>query len=160
MCIRDRFNAAGVPADVVALVPGVVDTCRECRAWQRGGPDITPSVELTTKQNEQVEADILLYRDYMIWHMSDRADRWHAATPITGKDTATLCAAISRTWIQVFGPFRVLVVDGETGLKSAAAGEYFARHGITVRLRAPGQHAQMIERRGAILRHALHCIEE
>ena len=38
--------------------------------------------------------------------------------------------------------------------------EFLARKGISVRTRAPGQHARMIERRGAITRHAMHCIEE
>ena len=34
------------------------------------------------------------------------------------------------------------------------------RLGITVRTRAPEQHARIIERRGALLRHAMHCSEE
>ena len=38
--------------------------------------------------------------------------------------------------------------------------QYLARHSIILRPRAPGQHARMIERRGAILRHAMHCTEE
>ena len=34
------------------------------------------------------------------------------------------------------------------------------RYGTEIRPRAPGQHARMIERRGAILRHSLHTAEE
>ena len=74
------LEAAGAPRCVIDMVPDVVDTCRECRAWQRVGHEPNPSIELTTKQNEQVEGDILFYQTHMIWHMVDRADRWHAAT--------------------------------------------------------------------------------
>ena len=52
-------------------------------------------------------------------------------------------------------------MDGERGLTIAAeAQDFFRTQGIQVRPRAPGQHARYIERRGAILRHAMHCIEE
>eukprot|EP00973_Karenia_brevis_P059960 8344054-Karenia_brevis.AAC.1 len=71
-------NAAGVPSAVVAKIPGIIDTCRECRAWATPRADPTPTVELTTKQNDVVEADILFYKKVFIWHMLDRADRWHA----------------------------------------------------------------------------------
>ena len=57
-------------------------------------------------------------------------------------------------------PFKVLVVAGEKGLLGAEAKPFFDRHGIVVRPRAPDQHAWMIERRGAVLRHALHCIQD
>ena len=76
------------------------------------------------------------------------------------KTTETLCAAITTCWFQTFGPFKCLVVDGESGIFSTGAEEYFRRHGIVVRQRAPGQHARIVERRGSILRHAMHCIEE
>ena len=97
--------AAGVPGSVIQHVPEIIDTCRECRMWQPQGPDPTPTVEIATKQNEQVEGDILFYKDYKIWHMIDRADRWHAAMCIPGNSGPILCDAITRTWIQIFGPF-------------------------------------------------------
>ena len=155
------LHAAGVPREVLQRIPAIVDTCRECRAWQRPGPDVTPSVDLVMQQNEQVEGDLLFYKDYIVWHMVDRADRWHAATVVPDKSAPTLCAAIMTTWIQIFGPFRFLVIDGERGLTIAEeAKDFFKTHGIQVRERAPGQHARYVERRGAILRHALHCAEE
>ena len=92
--------------------------------------------------------------------MIDRADRWHAACQVPNKTTQTLCDAISTIWLQVFGPFKILVVDGERGLFSGEATHWFQTQGITVRQRAVGQHARIVERRGAILRHAMHCIEE
>jgi Fe-S oxidoreductase len=71
------LTAAGVPQQVIDQVPDVVETCRECRACTKPGPSPTPVVDLIVKQNEQVEADILFYKQYQIWHMLDRSDRWH-----------------------------------------------------------------------------------
>ena len=161
------LRAAGCPKSVTDKVADIVDTCRECRAWQSHGPQPTPSVELCTKPDEEVEGDILFYKQYPIWHMIDRADRWHAAELLANsidevgfKTTERLCAAIQRCWLQTLGPFKYLIVDGESGLSSPLAKPFFDRQGITVRTRAPAQHARMIERRGAVLRHSMHTAEE
>jgi hypothetical protein len=95
------LGAAGVPQDVIAMNPSVVDTCRECRAWQKAGLEPSPSVELATQQNDYVEADLMFYKQYLVWHMIDRADRWHAAKEISNKQTATLCEAIDTTWVTI-----------------------------------------------------------
>ena len=142
------------------MVPSVIDACRECRAWQKPEHEITPTVELVIRQNEFVEGDILFYKQHMAWHMLDRADRWHASTVITSKSGPSLCRAIDLTWVTVFGPFLYLVIDGEKGLITKESEDYLKSRGITYRPRAPGQHARMIERRGAVLRHSLHCMEE
>ena len=153
------LHHAGVPAEVIRLVPDIVSTCRECRAWAAPGPAPTPAIELTTKQNDQVEADLMFYKDLIVFHMIDRADRWHAGQLVSGKTWEILTEAIDTTWIQIFGPFTTLITDGETSLASGEADAYFKRRGIQHRVRAPQQHARMIERRGALLRHAMHCAE-
>ena len=71
-----------------------------------------------------------------------------------------MCDAVDTTWVAIFGPFKFLVIDGEKGIMSKDGVEYLRRKGITVRPRAPGQHARTVERRGAILRHAMHTAEE
>ena len=125
-----------------------------------------PSVELTTKPNEQVEGDILFYKRHAIWHMVDRCDRWHAAEEIPTKEFASIRRAIENCWIKIYGAPKYLVVDGEGaiahagGEPTAEAAEFLKHHGITPRIRAPDQHARMIERRGAILRHSMHTTEE
>ena len=53
---------------------------------------------------------------FSIWHMVNRADRWHAGKAITGKSSETLQEAIEKTWLQVFGPFQKLIIDGERGI--------------------------------------------
>ena len=70
-----------------------------------------------------------------------------------------LCDAIETCWLQVFGPFKYLVIDGEQDMSQSGT-DYHKRKGILVKPRAPGQHAQIVERRGALLRHAMHCTEE
>ena len=92
--------------------------------------------------------------------MLDRADRWHAGNEITSKNTTTLCEAIDTTWYQNWGPFKHLVIDGEKGMESAEAKAFLSRKGIKIDVRAVGQHARMIERRGAVLRHTMHTTED
>ena len=52
------------------------------------------------------------------------------------------------------------MTDSESGILSAETVAHLKRQGTDVRPRAPGQHAQIAERRGAILRNAMHLIEE
>ena len=153
------LTAAGIPQRALDMIPDVVDTCRECRAWQKTDPDVTPTLELATKRNDKVEADILFYRDYLIWHMIDRADRWHAAIVVENKETLTLVQAVMTAWYSIYGPFNTLVIDGELGINGKEGTDRLKSLGIGIHTRAPGQHARMIERRGAILRHAMHTSE-
>ena len=107
------LTAAKVAPAVISAAPGIIDTCRECRAWKAPAPDVTPSVEMAVRQNEFVEADIMFYKQFMVFHMIDRADRFHATRVIESKTATALCKAIDLTWITIFGNFEYLVIDGE-----------------------------------------------
>ena len=141
------------------MVPEVIHTYRECRVWAAPGPAVTPSVELPTKQNEFVECDIMFYKTNMIWHMIDRADRWHRAMLIERKTAEALCDAIDTLWISIHGPFKYLIIDRESGIDSEYTKTFLKRKGIQIRPRAVGQHAQYVERRGQIIRQTMHRIE-
>ena len=65
------------------------------------------------KQDTNIEADILFYKEFLIWHMLDQADRWHAATLVTSKSADSLLEALHTCWLQIFGPFKCLITDGE-----------------------------------------------
>ena len=52
-----------------------------------------------------------------------------------------------------------LICDGELGLMSPSAQSHLRSLGVEPKLRAPGQHARFIERRGALLRLSMQCIE-
>ena len=154
------LGAAGIPNEILNKIAAIIDTCRECRVWKRPAHDPTQAVELTTRQNEVVECDIMFYKGHMAFHMVDRADRFQTATEVTSKTAESLCEAIDTCWTSMFGPMKVLVVDGEKGIDSEECKASLKRKGIDLRVRAPGQHAQMVERRGAILRHTMHCAEQ
>ena len=154
------FKSANLPQTVIDLVPDVINTCRECRRWALPGNRPVPAIAMALKQNEQVEADVLYYRRLRIWHMVDRADRWHAALIVPDLTKETLQSAVFTTWVQIFGPFQLLIIDGESAINCPDTIAALKRQGILVRTRAPEQHAHMIERRGAILRKTLHLTED
>ena len=97
----------------------------------------------------------------MIFHCVDRASRWHAAQVVTGKHDNVLWEALMAIWIGIHGPMQTLVVDGERGI---AKRNYFhtelKARGIKLKERAPRQHARYIERRGALVKHAMRVMEE
>ena len=151
------LKAGGIDEATLSWIPDVIDTCRACRAWQpqRSSPQTT--IDLPCKQNEKLEADILFYETWMIWHMIDKADRWHNGVQVLGKSSPELQEAIATTWLQLFGPFKFLIIDGEKGISSKETIAFLKSFGCQLEERARGQHARMIERRGALLRHSLHC---
>ena len=59
------LRAAGVPGSVLQHIPHIINTCRECRVWVSPGPSVTPSIHIVTSINDEVEADILFYKQYM-----------------------------------------------------------------------------------------------
>ena len=152
------LKAAGIKPSIIALVPRIIDTCRQCRAYQRPGPHPKTTTTLATDINEIVEADIMFYNDFMIWHMVDRADRWQAGVILPSKNAQDVINAIETCWCSLWGPPKRLVADGERALISQEVTEYLARKGITYTPKAPHQHAQIAERRGQILRAQMHVI--
>ena len=84
----------------------------------------------------------------------------HNGQETASKRDSTLLAAIGRSWIQLFGAMESFIVDGEGGMTSPYSVEEIKRRGVQVDMRARRQRARFIERRGAMLRHALHAAEE
>lgn len=115
---------------------------------------------MSTKFNEHVEMDLMFYKSYVICHFIDRASRWHAAVVVSDKEDVTLLEAMT-CWVSHHGPMSELIIDGEGGVTQSTwfQNELKAR-GIKLNVRAPSQRARYIERRGALLRHGLHVIEE
>jgi hypothetical protein len=101
----------------------------------------------------------MYYKIWNIWHMIDKADRWYNGVEVKGKTSTELQEAVSTTWLQIFEPFKNLIIDGEKGISSKETLAFLKSFGCELLERAKGQHARMIERRGAILRHTMHCIE-
>jgi hypothetical protein len=151
------LDRVGVPQRVLDLIPEIVQTCQVCRTWAKPGPDHACSVEIPDKFNEQVECDLLFIEKHIIFHMMDRCTRWHAARLIPDKTEGTLMKAIDELWVSIHGSPKELITDGETGIvASEATNQYLHRKGIKLHQRAKDQHARYIERRGALLRDAIH----
>ena len=79
----ERFlKRVGVSDSVLKLIPEVVDSCPVCRQWVKPGPHNVCSLEMADTFNAQVEADLLFYKRFIIFHMICRCTRWHAAKVI------------------------------------------------------------------------------
>ena len=111
--MENILKAGGVDERTISWIPDIIDTCRACRPWQPHKDSPQTTIDLPCKQNEKIEADIMYYKQWHIWHMIDKADRWHNGVEVKGKTSPELQDAISTTWLQIFGPFKYLIIDGE-----------------------------------------------
>ena len=153
------LTTAGVKKEVIDMIPSIVETCVACRAWTRALPDAQTSVELADSFNAQVECDLEFYKKQIIFNLVDRCTRWHHTKHVEGKTEGDCIGAVD-SWVSIFGPMKELVVDGETAITQGTAFKAYAnRKGIEIKERAPGQHARIVERRGALLRDALHRMD-
>ena len=155
------LRAAGSPKEVLELIPSIVDTCRICRTWARPTDSIA-SGRLVTAFNHEVEADIVFVRyrgeQKQFLHLVDRAVKWCATCEILEKTTEVLLDAIDTAWVSIFGPMKVLTVDGELGLDNESSTWYFQVRGIEKRTTAVNQHPRIADRRVQILRGSIHKI--
>jgi hypothetical protein len=157
--MRNILQAAGVDEARLTLIKSIIDTCRECRAWQKRGNVITPTVEITTKFREAGETDLFFYKRFIGFHVIDRAIRLSDGCQVPDKLSHTLVEAYRTSWVQREGPFQVLYSDGEMGFNNPESIAELKRMGTTLRVRAPLQHARLAESRQAMLRHVMHMIE-
>ena len=159
--MTEVLKHAGIPTNILSEIPNIINTCRECRAWQSKPRDTIPSITLATHFNEIVEWDLLFYQHFIVNHEIDRCTRFHASCEVQSKGEDELLDAIATTWMTNHGPPKTFVIDGETSLSQGEKSkQYFQRIGTQLHVRAPNQHARFIERRGAILRHCMHVMEE
>ena len=103
--MRQILQAAGVDQVRLNMIKGVVDTCRDCRAWQRPGNTVLPSTTISTKFCEHGEVDLMFYKRKVVFHIIDRAIRYAEGMEIPDKTEASLLAAYTSTWFQRHGPF-------------------------------------------------------
>eukprot|EP00959_Pyramimonas_sp_CCMP1952_P348832 7308548-Pyramimonas_sp.AAC.1 len=94
----------GLDSDRLNLIKGVCDTCRECRAWDKPGHTVMPSTALPGEFNEEVECDLMFYRqEDTMFHMIDRCIRYATGIEIPDKTATTILDAYHQCWMQ-FGP--------------------------------------------------------
>lgn len=90
----------------------------------------------------------------------DRAIRLSDRCSSTDSDINTLIPAYTLTWVRSHGAAKQLYCDGEAPANTVVAIEQYTRLGIEVRIRAPQQHARVVEARNAMFRHVMHVTNE
>eukprot|EP00435_Cladocopium_sp_Y103_P057491 s245_g19.t2 len=154
------LKTAGIPQNVLDLVPEVVDTCRVCRLWQKPSSDNVAVNRVVTGFNLEVEGDLIFITHgsiHTVLHLVDRGTRWSFTCVLPNRTTEAILTGLDQ-WVSIFGPMQVLIFDGETGLDDPAATQYFELKGITKRTSAPGQHVRICDRRTQVLRDTVHKI--
>jgi len=132
--MRQLLHAAGIDEVRLAMIKQVVDTCRECRAWQKTGHEIMPSLSLPTKLNDEGECDLMFYKRKIAYHIIDRAIKVSDGCEILDKTSPTLLDAYVTSWVQRFGPFKIPYMDGESGMNNAEAIAELKRLGTELRV--------------------------
>ena len=157
---RQVLQSAGIDEVRLLMIKPIVDTCRECRVWQKRGHEIKPSMDITIKWLEKGETDLMFYKSYIGFHVIDRALRFSGGMEIPDKFPHSLLKGYKLSWFQHYGPFKTLYSDGEKGWDNKETREEMKRLGTDIQIRAPQQHARLAEARQAMLRHVMHLIEE
>ncbi len=157
--MRVILKAVGLDEVRLNMIKPIVDTCRECRAWAKKGNAILPSHSLSLNFLDEGEMDLMFYKTFTAFHCIDRCIRLSGSAPSAGKESAHIIEAYTTAWIQHHGPFKILYCDGESGVHCPEGEAEIRRLGSTLRKRAPHQHARVVERRNAVLRHVMHMIE-
>ena len=144
----------------MSKIKDIVNTCRICRTWQ--GPPLKSSTTTRFARdfNGIVQWDLLFVLRYVISHLLDEAIRWTVAAPMADKTPTSIIESISANWLQQYGPMRVLIADGESGLASEEAAQWLSRLFIDLKTKTPGEHAQMVERHHELLRRTILKIED
>ena len=103
----------------------------------------------------------MFHRKIMVSHLLDEAIRFTVASILPDKTPASIIEAISVHWVGRFGGMKYLVADGESGLASEEVAQYLDRcvPPIELKTKAPGEHAQMVERHHELFRRILLRIE-
>ena len=106
--MRTILAAAGVAEDRLAFMEPVVETCRECHAWQKRGNVVMASTNITTKFNEEGETDMMFYERHIGMHIIDRAIRLSDGCEVPSRHDHVLLNAYATTWGQRQRPFKIL----------------------------------------------------
>ena len=148
----DILMLAGAPNNALNIVKEIVDTCRVCRMWSNPSPKSMTTSRMARDFNEIVQWDILFHRKTMISHLLDEATRWTVASLLASKNAQALIEAIMTGWARYHGPMKLLIADGERGLATEEVAQFLDRVFIPLKTKAPGEHAQMVERHRELLR--------
>eukprot|EP00959_Pyramimonas_sp_CCMP1952_P039197 820523-Pyramimonas_sp.AAC.1 len=96
----ESYTYAGRDSVRLNLVKGVCDTCRECRAWDMPGHTVIPSDALPGKFQEEVECDMMFYKqENQIFHIIDRCIRYATGIGKPDKTMTSILDAYHQCWM-------------------------------------------------------------
>eukprot|EP00959_Pyramimonas_sp_CCMP1952_P099137 2072708-Pyramimonas_sp.AAC.1 len=102
--MRLTLSKIGLDSVRLILIKGVCDTCRECRAWDKPGHTVMPSIALPGKFNDEVDCDLMSYKqEHNRFHSIDRCIRYATGMEMPDKTVTTILDAFHQCWMQ-FGP--------------------------------------------------------
>ena len=161
------LKAQGVPVDALRLIKPVLAQCMVCRDWHKPGPHNVATTKLALEFNEEAQFDLLFYTSLMepsrgqlsLLHLVDMCIRWDVCVVVPRKTEIALLSAITQHWVSIFGPMRVLTLDGETAMRTRTAADWADVHHIELNFKAPHQKAWVVERHNELVRDALHKTE-
>ena len=81
--LNSTLSAAGVPTEVLSMIGDIVATCRQCREGAKPASDTKATFDVPQAINETVECDIMFFMSHMIFHLIDRASRFHHGSQVT-----------------------------------------------------------------------------
>ena len=154
------LQAAGVSPRVLSLIPSVIDTCDVCRSWQRVGPKSVASARVPEAFNQEVQVDLLFYKDHVLLHCIDACIRWSSVIKIPNREHISILEGFATGWLKLFGPPAAVISDREGALTTDQVAEWFDKKGIHLNLRARGQHCGTVERHNDLIRRQLHLLED
>ena len=107
--MQQLLRAAGVPANIIAEVPSVVQSCSVCRDWQKPPPHSVTSVHLAEGFNDEVQMDLWEVhsqcddpgRKRRVVHLIDVATRFAANMETPSKEEEDLIRIVSIMWISI-----------------------------------------------------------
>ena len=140
--MTEILKAAGAPAETLKLIKSVVDTCRTCRCWAIPTPKAIAPTRMATEMGMALQWDILFYKDYAISHLIDEATRFIVTSILPGRSSVDIIRAIDKDWVRIFGPPRLIVVDGETGFDTEEIRQWLDC--LVPRRRAPGHFSVLV----------------
>ena len=156
--MQNLLKAAGVSKTAIDQIPGIVNSCKICRAWQRPSNRSVTASRLSSEFGENVQFDLLFVEDHIIGVLIDESTRWTVAEVLPNKEVGTVLRFITDRWLRIFGAMQNLVSDQEGALISEESSVWMERHGINPRAKAKYAHAYIAERHHSILRDMIHKI--
>ena len=93
----------------------------------------------------------MFHRRAMISHSIDESIRFAAGSILVSKSANILFRTITIVRPRPFSAPRVLNADGEAGLTTEDVSQWLDRWQIQLKTKAPGEHAQLVERHYEVL---------